>query len=167
MPGYSRRIQVATVLGLFLLTTVSCGGAAPSAGDASTMTAQPLPTLDPALIDRGKGIYNQYCASCHGPEAEGAPNWQQPNERDNLSAPPHDDSGHTWRHGDGELFEMIHDGWRDPFNKTQDLTMPAFGDTLNDAEIRAVIIYFKSLWSKEHRRYQFEESQDSPFPRPS
>ena len=34
--------------------------------------------------------------------------------------------------------------------------MPAFGSQLSAMQIRAVISYFKSLWSKEHRAYQWE-----------
>jgi hypothetical protein len=102
-------------------------------------------------------------ASCHGDNAQGAPNWQQPNQQGNLP-PPHDASGHTWRHSDGELYQIIRDGWRDPFNKTPELTMPPFRDQLNDQEIRVVIIYFRSLWTPEQRHYQWEQSQDEPFP---
>ncbi|MDQ3547441.1 MAG: hypothetical protein M3439_01365 [Chloroflexota bacterium] len=61
----------------------------------------------------------------------------------------------------------MHDGWRDPFNATDDLTMPPFGDVLSDQEIQAVIDYLKSRWSDEHRRFQAEESRDQPFPTPS
>lgn len=129
---------------------------------APSPTVVPLPTLDTAEVARGRQIYLQHCASCHGPDAEGAPNWEQPDERGNLPPPPHDDSGHTWRHGDEELYHIIRDGWRDPFNQTPELTMPPFKDTLSEAEIRAVITYFKSLWSEEHRRWQWEETQAQP-----
>lgn len=37
--------------------------------------------------------------------------------------------------------------------------MPPFDNKLTDAEIRAVVEYFKSLWSAEHRQYQWEETQ--------
>ncbi len=62
---------------------------------------------------------------------------------------------------------MIRNGWRDPFNKTPELTMPPFKDRLSDEEIEAVIAYFKSLWSEEHRRWQLRETQrDAPSPSP-
>jgi len=83
-----------------------------------------------------------------------------------MPPPPHDDSGHTWRHGDKQLADLIENGWRDPFNKTQELTMPPFKDKLSDEEIRAVIAYFKSLWSEEHRRWQLEESRRDTVPSP-
>lgn len=122
--------------------------------------ASELPPLDPQLVAQGKRIYQQYCATCHGAKGEGAPNWQKRNELGELPAPPHDSQGHTWRHADAELYHMVHQGWRDPFNKTQRLTMPAFKDILSPGQIRAVITYLKTLWTPEQRQFQWEETQD-------
>lgn len=115
--------------------------------------------LDPRTVQRGRQVYVQNCAVCHGPNAEGAQNWQQLDERGNRRSPPHDDTGHTWRHPDSQLKEIILDGWRDPFNKTEDLTMPGWRGKLSDEEIDAVIVYFKSLWSEEHRAFQREQAR--------
>jgi len=124
----------------------------------------PLTPLDPSQIAHGRQVYTQNCARCHGQNAQGAPNWQQPDARGDLPPPPHDDSGHTWRHSDAQLAEIIRNGLRDRFNKTPELTMPSFKDQLTDAEIAAVIIYFKSLWSPAHRMYQEEQNQRPPMP---
>ena len=142
---------------------VSCSAARMAPGTPSPAPS-PLPRLDPGQVTRGRQVYLQSCASCHGPNAEGAPNWQQPDARGNLPPPPHGDSGHTWRHSDVELADIIREGLRDPFNKTPELTMPPFRDQLSDQEIAAVIIYLKSLWSPEHRRYQEEQNQRPPMP---
>ena len=131
-------------------------GAAPGAAE----TAAP----DPDRIAHGKTVYQQYCASCHGQNAEGQSGWQQPNGRGELPAPPHDATGHTWRHADAELYEMIGKGWRDPFNKTETLTMPGFEGKLSLQEIAAVIAYLKTLWSADQRAYQSEQSQRQPLP---
>ena len=120
---------------------------------------------EPRALEAGRGIYQTHCASCHGARAEGVPNWQQPDAQGELPAPPHDPHGHTWRHGDGMLYRIVHDGWRDPFNKTERLTMPPFGQTLSPKEIRAVIDYLKTLWTPEQRQFQREESRRMPFPR--
>ncbi len=128
--------------------------------------AVPLPTFGPAQVARGRQIYLENCASCHGQDAQGALNWQQPNLRGDLPAPPHDDSGHTWRHPDAQIAEIIRDGLRDPFNKTSELTMPPFRDRLSDEEIADVITYFKSLWSEEHRRFQEEQNERLPIRTP-
>ncbi|MGH2532812.1 MAG: c-type cytochrome [Thermomicrobiales bacterium] len=146
-----------------VILAVSCGS---DAGRSPTEVQRPLPTLDAALVDQGRAVFLQSCASCHGANAQGAANWQQPDARGNLPPPPHDDSGHTWRHGDGELTDIIRNGLRDVFNKTPELTMPPFKNHLSDEEIAAVIEYFKSLWSPEHRRYQEEQNQRPPMGTP-
>jgi mono/diheme cytochrome c family protein len=104
-------------------------------------------------------VYQQYCASCHGPKGEGGPNWKKPNDRGELPPPPHGPEGHTWRHSDAVLQRMISQGWRDPFNKTQRLTMPAFEQVLTPKKIKAVIAYLKTLWTAEQRQFQRQESR--------
>lgn len=115
-------------------------------------------------VERGRHVYQQHCAACHGERGEGQPNWQTRNELGELPAPPHDASGHTWKHADGMLYKTIRNGWRDPFNKTPPLTMPAYADVLDPGEIRAVITYLKTLWTPEQRRIQRDESRKTPFP---
>ncbi len=112
----------------------------------------------------GRGVYQQHCASCHGETGKGAPNWRNLNDQGELPSPPHDSTGHTWRHSDGMLYRMVREGWRDPFNKTERLTMPAFREVLTANDIKAVISYLKTLWTPEQRRFQQRESQRQPFP---
>ena len=126
--------------------------------------ADATPQLDASQVKYGGALYQQYCASCHGANAEGAPKWQERDEHGELPAPPHNAEGHTWRHSDAELYEMVSKGWRDPFNKTKRLTMPGFSDALSPQQIYAVITYLKTLWTPEQRQFQVEESQGHPFP---
>lgn len=123
-----------------------------------------LPALDLELVSAGRAVYQQYCASCHGTRAEGAPRWQQPDARGEMPAPPHNSEGHTWKHSDAMLYRIVMHGWRDPFNKTNRLTMPAFAGILSPKDARAVITYLKTLWTSEQRRFQLEESKKGPFP---
>ncbi|SRR6266568_1573964 len=146
-----RRILVALMLGV-----------ATHIGTADA--ANEPPQLDLDHVKSGRVVYQKYCASCHGANARGAANWQERDEHGELPASPHDAEGHTWRHSDAELYEMVSRGWRDPFNKTKRLTMPAFGDVLSLEQIRDVITYLKTLWTSEQRSFQSEESQDHPFP---
>lgn len=115
----------------------------------------------PEEVTEGRKIYEQYCAVCHGTQGEANNDWNKPDEKGEMPPPPHDESGHTWRHSDAMLFRMIAEGWRHPFNKTDRLTMPAFEDILTDQEIQSVIEYLKTLWTEDQRRYQQNESQDS------
>lgn len=118
-----------------------------------------LPALDAELVEAGRSVYAKHCASCHGARAEGAPSWEQPDAQGELPAPPHDAEGHTWKHSDAMLYRIVMRGWRDPFNKTERLTMPGFSGILSPKEVRAVITFLKTLWTPEQRRFQHEESK--------
>lgn len=119
---------------------------------------------DPAVVALGRDVYQKNCTSCHGAAGEGQPNWEMPNALGELPAPPHGATGHTWKHSDRMLYYIVLRGWRDPFNKTDRLTMPAFQGVLSPVEVRAVITYLKTLWTEEQRQFQSQESQDEPFP---
>ncbi len=104
-----------------------------------------------ATIAQGKAHYATHCAACHGANLEGQPNWRTPNADGTLPAPPHDASGHTWHHPDDFLFAYTKKGGQ-PFAPAGfKSAMPAFGDVLSDADIRAVFAYIKSNWPKEIR----------------
>ena len=122
------------------------------------------PLSDTDQVKSGRTVYEQHCASCHGAYAEGAPNWQERDAHGELLAPPHNAEGHTWRHSDADLYEMVSKGWRDPFNKSERLTMPAFDVEILPEQIRAVIGYLKTLWTPEQRQFQLQESRDHPTP---
>jgi mono/diheme cytochrome c family protein len=116
------------------------------------------PPLEPKEVEAGRTVYQRYCASCHGVRGEGEPNWETPNAQGELPSPPHNAEGHTWKHSDEMLYRMVSEGWRDPFNKTQRLTMPPFHDLLSPEQIRDVITYLKTLWMPEQRQFQWEET---------
>jgi mono/diheme cytochrome c family protein len=107
-----------------------------------------------AQIAEGQALYETYCASCHGVEGEGQPNWKTPNQQGVLPAPPHDNSGHTWHHADEQLLELIAGG-----SGLANSGMPAFGDSLNRSQIEAILAYIKTFWGKRERAYQAEVTQ--------
>ena len=129
--------------------------------------AMPLPTLALAQVQKGREIYQTNCTTCHGANAEGAPNWATPGPDGLYPPPPHDDTGHTWHHSDRVLHETIYSGMGDPLRPASPLRMPAWSDKLSDAEIRAVIEYFKSLWTEEHRRWQWAQTLTDFAPTPT
>ena len=144
------------MLGLLLLLVLSaCRQEAEAPPPASP--AYPTPVTDQVAL--GRQVYTENCARCHGAEAEGATTWPTPDAAGRYPAPPHDDRGHTWHHPDQLLFDIIHDGFRDPLDSDAPVRMPAFGDRLSDDEIKAVIAYFKSLWSEENRKWQWQVTQ--------
>ena len=102
---------------------------------------------DHAVVDLGKAIYAENCASCHGVVLEGQANWRQRDVEGYLPAPPHDETGHTWHHPDSYLFLMTKYGIEEMIGKSYPNNMPAYEDKLTDEEILAVLSYIKSTWS--------------------
>ncbi len=119
---------------------------------------------DTNAVAAGKRVYATHCATCHGVRGEGQPGWDRPDAAGEMPAPPHDRHGHTWKHSDAMLYRIVSDGWRDPYNKTTRLAMPAFGQALSGREIQDVLAYFKTLWTPEQRSFQLAESEHAPFP---
>ncbi len=108
------------------------------------------PPIDPtnmALVGLGERLYGDQCSSCHGEKLQGQPNWKIRQPDGLMPAPPHDQTGHTWHHPDGVLFEVTKYGLVPPnAPEGYESTMPAFGESLSDAEIAAVLAYIKSTW---------------------
>lgn len=109
---------------------------------------------DPVLVAAGQAVYAAQCAACHGAKLEGQPNWKTPNADGSLPAPPHDASGHTWHHPDAVLFRITRLGGQAVAPPGFASGMPAFGDTLNDREISAVLAFIKSTWPGNIRARQ-------------
>jgi mono/diheme cytochrome c family protein len=103
---------------------------------------------DPVKLALGAKIYAQQCAACHGAKLEGQPAWRVRMANGRLPAPPHDESGHTWHHPDRALFAITRNGLVPPYAPQGYASdMPAYGGTLSDEEIWAVLAYLKSHWS--------------------
>lgn len=155
------KLVLATVLVLLLLSTACLGSARNVPPLPEETLPVPVPTLDLRRVTEGRRIYQANCASCHGANAEGAPNWKTPDAQFNFPPPPHDGSGHTWHHPDRVLFEITRDGFADPLKPGSEKRMPPFGDKLSEAEIRAVIEYFKSLWTTDEREFQWRVTNNN------
>ena len=102
---------------------------------------------DAAVVDLGRVVYAENCASCHGVVLEGQANWRQRDAEGYLPAPPHDEGGHTWHHPDSYLFLMTKYGIEEMIGKSYPNNMPVFEDKLTDDEIIAALSYIKSTWS--------------------
>ena len=110
-----------------------------------------------AEIAAGRQLYLEHCASCHGADLEGQPDWRTALPSGRMPAPPHDATGHTWHHADADLFTVVKQGLS-AIVPGYESDMPAFAGVLTDDEIRAVIDYIKSTWPDRERAYQAERS---------
>lgn len=143
-------VWIGAVLGAALLIIVAAWR---YAGTTSTGT------MSAEVLAQGQQVYVDQCASCHGTELEGQPDWKTLLPSGRLPAPPHDASGHTWHHSDDLLFRITKEGTAAVVGGRYESDMPGFGDVLSEAEIRAVLGYIKSTWPERERSYQERMSQ--------
>ena len=107
------------------------------------------PRADPRdgqKVALGEKVYAANCASCHGAQLEGQPNWKRRLPNGRMPAPPHDESGHTWHHPDEVLFGITQHGVARYAPPGYQSDMPAFAGKLTDDEIWAVLAFIKSRW---------------------
>ena len=150
MSARFRRAWVLAAAGAALLA--AAGGAIWQFGrDAERPLAD---ASDPALVALGAAVYGKHCASCHGRNLEGEPNWRRRRLDGTLPAPPHDATGHTWHHSDEQLFRLTREGPAAVAGKGYRSTMPGFAGTLEDREILAALAYVKSRWPARIREIQ-------------
>ena len=109
---------------------------------------------DPELVALGAAVYAEHCASCHGANLEGEPDWRRRRPDGTLPAPPHDATGHTWHHADDQLFRMTREGPAAVVGRGYRSTMPGFTGVLDDREIWASLAFIKSRWPADVRKMQ-------------
>ena len=101
-------------------------------------------------LSNGQKNYQSFCASCHGANLEGQPNWRDFKEDGSLPAPPHDETGHTWHHDTEMLFNYTKLGGQatlEAVGVNNYLSgMPAFEELLSDVEIWEILSYIRSTW---------------------
>jgi copper transport protein len=121
---------VAVIVGVVLLFQAQLSAGASPAVDP----AAGLASLDPAAVVRGEALFSQNCALCHGVGARG----DGPGTA-SLTRPPADlAAGHALGHTDDDYAYWIENG-------IEGTDMPAFGEELEEGEIRDVIAYLRGL----------------------
>lgn len=139
---------LAFALGTWILITPLSGPTLASSDNA-----------DPAA---GMALYQENCASCHGEKLQGEPDWRSQGEDGKLPAPPHDETGHTWHHGDALLFSYTKLGGKESMAQ-QGLDfnsgMPGFGDRLSDQQIWDILAFIRSTWPDRQIELQATRSE--------
>ena len=115
-------------------------------------TVLPVSAQDDSLA--GERLYQENCASCHGANLEGQPDWRSRLPNGRLPAPPHDASGHTWHHTDRVLLDIVKRGTAAIVGNGYESDMPGFKEVLTDEEITAIIDYIKTTWPDRIRASQ-------------
>ena len=110
--------------------------------------------LLPETLALGKEIYAAKCASCHGLNLEGQPDWKRRLTGGKMPAPPHDITGHTWHHSDQDLFRIVKEGVAAIVGNGYESDMLAFGPVLSDDEIKATLAYIESTWPERQQAAQ-------------
>ena len=111
-----------------------------------------LQTGDPQTMTLGAELYSVNCASCHGANLEGQPDWRSRGPDGRLPAPPHDKTGHTWHHDSDTLFRLTKYGVAKLIDvPSYETDMPIYDEILTDEEILAILSYIKSTWPPEIR----------------
>jgi mono/diheme cytochrome c family protein len=141
---------VACVTAVILIAAVAA--VAIFCGLAGMFIVQPSQAPDSLIAASAKELYMTHCASCHGANLEGQPDWKERKPDGRLPAPPHDASGHTWHHSDEQLLRITKLGTQAIVGGGYKSDMRGFGDVLSDSEIRAVLGYIKSTWPERIRK---------------
>ena len=149
---------------LAMTLAVAAGGAIILAAFAQEEQAAPVEVLgepvDADVLRLGQALYADNCASCHGANLEGQPDWKRRLPNGRMPAPPHDASGHTWHHPDQDLLVIVRDGL-DAILPGYESDMPAYGDSLTEDDIRATLAFIKSTWPERERGFQAEVTRNA------
>lgn len=101
-------------------------------------------SFDFAQLKRGRELFQNNCAACHGAEAQGTSNWQKTDADGKYPPPPLNGTAHAWHHSLDVLKETIKKGTFRIGGK-----MPPWEGKLSEAEIEDIIIWFQAKWSDE------------------
>ena len=161
MPAKSTRVTLLAATAGTVVTFAAWAQEAPTGRPAAAGPVEFLgQEVDAETVLRGQALYAANCAACHGANLEGQPDWKRRLDNGRMPAPPHDASGHTWHHPDQDLLVIVRDGLSAivPGYKSD---MPAFGGSLTDEEIGAVLAYMKSTWPEREREFQAEVTRNA------
>ncbi|MHB8623267.1 MAG: c-type cytochrome [Sulfuricaulis sp.] len=133
--------RIGSVVAMALLLIGGCGKNVPPAPSATDSVPAPQAnqSFSAASLSRGARLYQENCAECHGPEAQGHPDWRNPQV---VAAPPLDGSGNAWKRKKQDLIAVIKNG----VSRQGEPAMPTWQGRLNDQDIEDIIAWFQSLW---------------------
>ena len=153
-------------LTFFFIILVSCS----KSEDVNKTSIQIVPqkspqqqTIDQSFtvegITRGATVFQENCAECHGPQAQGHPSWGTDYASGIVVAPPLDGSNEVWKRSKQQLIATIMEG----IKRDGKLVMPAWKKRLNEQQIDDAIMWFQALWPAEKYEQWFQVNKESLF----
>ena len=134
-----------TALFTLIISLVACSDDKTSVSEVKQQPVEVVErSFDFAQLTRGGQLFQKNCAECHGVEAQGMANWQQPDADGKYPPPPLNGTAHAWHHSRDVLKDTIKKGTFRIGGK-----MPPWEGKLSDAEIDDIITWFQSKWSDE------------------
>lgn len=100
--------------------------------------------FDPESIARGAKLFEDHCVLCHGPQAQGHPDWQTPSDGSFAAAPPLNGTGNDWKRSRAMLAATIQNGVRRKSDNVD--IMPAWKGRLSERDIEDMLNWMQSLW---------------------
>lgn len=105
---------------------------------------------------RGARLYQENCAQCHGPEAQGHPDWQNPAV---TAAPPLNGTGNAWKRSRSELVAIIQNG----VIRSGQPVMPAWKGRVEGKDLDDLVTWFTALWPNDvYERWQAVNAGSAP-----
>ncbi len=124
-----------------MLVLGGCGKKSPekSVTEAPALASPDVRAFSVESLARGAALFQEHCAICHGPEAQGHPDWRNPSV---TAAPPLNGSGNELSRTQQDFVAIVKNG----ANRNNQPVMPAWKGRLSDSEIEDLIVWFQALW---------------------
>jgi len=92
-------------------------------------------------VENGEQLFQTWCTSCHGLNAEGTQKWKELSPDGVLPPPPLNGTAHAWHHPLAVLIEVIDQG-----GVALGGVMPGFNSHLNYQNKLDVIAFIQQYW---------------------
>jgi mono/diheme cytochrome c family protein len=130
------------VMAVAVLLVVACGKNEREKTALPMAVNQAERTFTTESLFSGVRLFHEHCAQCHGPEAQGHPDWQNPKV---AAAPPLNGTGDVWKRRKQDMIAVIKNG----VQRNGEPVMPAWKGRLSDREIEDIISWYQALWPPE------------------
>lgn len=124
--------------------------------DGDNPSAQSPTLFDLNRVARGARLYQENCAQCHGPQAQGHPDWQRARQAGFAAAPPLNGTGTDIKLTQSAMVSVIRKGAR----HKGVMVMPAWRGRVSDDQILDIISWYQALWPA--KTYQVWRKSNMP-----